>query len=188
MIVLLDLDSTIYNLTDPTLAYLSKKVGHELNVSMIDDWEWYSRYGLHPEEFWNLEGTFLNLKPYPWAVEAITKVSHWGVRQVFFSTIISKCGAWEKMQAVDRDFPFIGSRNLLMTGGVKDLARGDVLVDDGPHNLHEFIKAGGVGVLADMHGAPYCTFPSASATLRNWRDYPKLLKDLEFYTIDGHRR
>lgn len=168
MVVLLDLDSTVYDLLTPTLLATPG-----VKPSDVVSWEFLKK----PEYFkvWNTEGFYLGLQPFPGAVEAIKKVHEMGIRQVFLSSANFKYGT-EKFRAVDRDFPFIGAKDTLLTGGSKDLVKGDVLVDDGPHNLEEFSKCGGDTILANLYGAPYCKYPAATSEITNWSDYPILIK------------
>lgn len=176
-VVLLDMDSTVYDLLSPTLDYVNKKYGMSLGPANITEWRWDVKYDVNPMKFWNMEGTYLNLKPFDGAAGAIWQVHQMGVRQVFLSSANFKF-ATEKFQAVDRDFPFIGSKDVLLTGGNKDLANGDILVDDGPHNLKQFAATGGKTVLANMVNAPYCSYPQADDSMTHWYQYPNIVKNL----------
>lgn len=175
-IILLDMDSTVYDLLTPTLAYVNRRYGMNLTPSDIKEWRWDKAYNVRPWDFWNKQGTYSGLTPFPYSVEAIKEVHDMGVRQVFLSSANFKY-ATEKFNAVDRDFPFIGSKDVLLTGGNKDLVSGDVLVDDGPHNLDQFE---GFKILADMHRAPYCRYPNSTDTMLDWREYPGIIKNLMF--------
>ena len=174
--VLLDLDSTVYDLLTPTLKWVNMVYKLDLTPADIKTWNWDKDHGVNPLLYWSTKYTFLNLKPFPGAQEAIKKVAMWGVRQIFFSTIVTEHGAWEKFNAVDRDFPLIGRKNTLLTGGLKDLARGDMLVDDGPHNLVDFAATGGLAVLADLYGAPYCqAHAPVTDLMTQWKQYPEIV-------------
>lgn len=176
-IVLLDMDSTVYDLLTPTLDYIDRRYLLRLYPSNITEWRWDKKYNVDPAAFWNKPGTYLNLQPFADAIEAIRQVQEMGVRQVFLSSANFKY-ATEKFQAVDRDFPFIGSKDVILTGGNKDLVKGDVLVDDGPHNLKQFAQTGGRTVLANLHGAPYCCWPSANDAMTRWYQYPNIISNL----------
>lgn len=173
-IVLLDMDSTVYDLLNPTLAYVNRRYGKTLTPADIKEWNWDKAYDVDPFTFWNKQGTYKNLKPFPGVVDAAKVVHDWGIRQVFLSSANFKY-ATEKFNAVDRDFPFISSKNTLLTGGNKDLIKGDILVDDGPHNLEKF---DGYTVLADMYGAPYCRYAWADQIMMDWKEYPGIIKSL----------
>jgi 5'(3')-deoxyribonucleotidase len=174
--VLIDLDSTVYDLLNPTLAWVNKIYNINLTPADIKNWHWDKDHKVDPYKFWAMEKTFLDLKPFQGARNAIQMVGGWGVRQVFFSTVVTQYGAWEKFSAVDRDFPDVGRKNTLLTGGSKDLARGDMLIDDGPHNLTEFAAIGGLAVLADLYGAPYCqAHGPVTDVMTHWKQYPDIV-------------
>lgn len=181
-VVLLDMDSTVYDLLTPTLSWVNKIYDKQLTPADITEWRWDKKHSVTsvslkvaPEVFWNMQNTYLNLKPIEGSIQAIEEVSKWrGVRQVFLSSANFKY-ATEKFQAVDRDFPFIGSKDVLLTGGNKDLVNGQVLVDDGPHNLEQF---SGYKILADLHRAPYCKYPQADYVMTDWKDYPRIINNL----------
>lgn len=176
-VVLLDMDSTVYDLLGPTLNYVNSRYGLNLSPANVTEWRWDKKYNINLTDFWNTEGTYLNLQPFADAVEAIRQVQEMGVRQIFLSSANFKY-ATEKFQAVERDFPFIGAKDVLLTGGNKDLVIGDVLVDDGPHNLAQFATTGGKVVLANMSGAPYCCYPQANDAITKWHQYPAVVKSL----------
>jgi 5'(3')-deoxyribonucleotidase len=121
---------------------------------------------------------FTELKPFPGALEAIREVHEAGIKQVFCSTIIGYTGAMEKVESIKRDFPYLGKEALVLVGKDKNLVKGDVLVDDGAHNLMHF---DGYRVLVNLQGAPYVFEHDCSpdAVLLKWSDYPKIIENLK---------
>jgi 5'-nucleotidase len=174
--VILDMDSTVYDLLSPTLDYVNDRYSLALGYKDVDVWRWDTKYNINLVDFWNTEGTYLDLEPFPHAIDAIKQVHDMGVKQIFLSSGNFKYGT-EKFAAVDRDFPFIGSKNTLLTGGNKEIVHGDLLFDDAAHNLEAFP---GGKVLVDMHQAPYCSYGFANAIMMDWRAYPSLIKSFKF--------
>ena len=103
-----------------------------------------------------------------------------------FATICTtKTGAWEKMRSVDKYFPFIGHKNVLVSGGYKGHVRGDLMVDDAPHNLQHFQEnTGGLTCIADLRSAPYCKDTKASFKMTCWDDYSHIVDVANYYTKD----
>jgi len=184
--VLIDLDSTTYDILTPTFSYL--KTRHNIVITPeklkgFYDWPEDSlgmAYG-----YWSHEGFFSDLKPFSHAKSALYKVYNWGVRQLFVSTLVSgRTVAWDKGNAIDRDFPFIGRRNLLLTGHDKDIVRGDMLFDDALHNLEAFDQFDyQATVLARLqptgynegYEATYYKYPNYIMT--DWRQYPDIVAE-----------
>lgn len=173
--VLLDLDSTCYDLLTPTLAWVNSTKGLKLTPKDIKEWQWGKTLGVDLYEFWAQEGIFYNLKVFPHAKTALQKVYDWGIRQIFFSTLVDgPYVAWGKIQAIARDFPYL-QRDFLLTGKHKDIAQGDMLVDDGPHNLESFASIGGSTVLARLQETGYNLACPADYCMTDWRQYPEIV-------------
>lgn len=174
--VLIDLDSTAYDLLTPTLAWVNAEKGLSLQPADIKEWQWGKALDVDLYSFWAQEGLFYSLKPFPHCKAALQKVKDWGVRQIFFSTLVDgPYVAWDKLRAVDRDFPFIGKRGVLLTGQHKDIANGDMLVDDGAHNIEAF-KEVGTTVLVNLQGTKYSDACTAHDYLMtDWREYPEIV-------------
>jgi 5'(3')-deoxyribonucleotidase len=196
--VLLDMDSTVYDLMTEWLdwynegqwssSYRYMPLPADFRPMSFEDvgrWSWH--LDTHPdcqEKLYRFfkEGTFYRLPLFAGAREAIREVHNRGVRQVFVSTSTTYSGAYEKQQAVERDFPFIGKENVVVTGGTKGVFLADVLLDDKPDNLVEFNASGaGIGALARLqplgYNAEYAANPFVPV-LESWEDYPALVSRL----------
>jgi 5'-nucleotidase len=188
-VVALDMDTTVYDLMTPWLAWYNDTWWDDLTPQDIEVWDTHlftvKECGASLYTYLDKKGTFLNLKPFEGAVEAIRTVHGWGVRQVFASTCTSLTGAWEKQKAVDRDFPFIGHEEVLITGGSKDLVRADILFDDRPLNILNFGKSG-MTCLVDLQSSPYCyEFQSSpDHVMRSWDEYPEIVATAMKFRID----
>ncbi len=178
--VLIDLDSTVYDILTPTLAWLKAERG--INLALTDLTEWHV-WGTEKDtlkyaySLWQTPGFFKNLKLFPHVKASLQKVADWGVQQLFASTLVAgPTVAWDKLQAIDRDFPFIGMCNVLLTGSGKGRFRGDMLVDDGPHNLDAFGAWDYTStVLARLQEVGYNKNYSADYCLTDWRQYPEIV-------------
>jgi len=183
--VLIDLDSTVYDIWTPVFALEQARSGRIFSGKDILSWNWPYENDVDVSKYWNTKNYFLNLKPYPHAIAAIRKVHDWGIKQVFLTVAAFKYAMEEKMTAVDRDFPFIGHKKVLFTGGDKDLAYGDILVDDGPHNHESFESTGGVSVIAHLQNSPYClSYTKHKYIMTDWQQYPEIIaKELKGTTL-----
>jgi 5'(3')-deoxyribonucleotidase len=181
--VLVDLDSTCYDLLTPTLAWVNATKGLNLTPQDIKEWQWGKALGVNLYDFWAQEGVFYNLKPFRHCKSALQRVNDWGVRQIFFSTLVDGPHvAWDKLRAIERDFPFIGKHNVLLTGHYKDIGRGDLLVDDGPHNIEAFDQFDYQStVLAYLQPTGYnagheaTSYKCPNYIMTDWRQYPEIV-------------
>lgn len=175
--IALDMDSTVYDLHTPWLAWLKDTHGINLAVEDITSWnlhEWLP-CGEKVYDYLHLDDAFTVCRPYEGAIEAINEVNSWGVRQFFVSTIVSKTGAWQKQKAVERDFPYL-KKDVLITSGHKDLVQADILFDDGPHNLEAFKgRTCKVPYTYNKH-------VRSDFTMESWEQYTEIIKEL----LDEH--
>jgi 5'-nucleotidase len=204
ILILIDLDSTTYDLATPWLEWYNSGgwcsnldhwgednatfIHKELTLKDLTEWDMSKAVdpccGSYIFKFLNRPLLFQTLKPFAGAQEAIRKVHDWGIEQAFCSSTQAPTGAFDKMKAVQRDFPFIGKERVLITGGWKGGFGGQVLVDDGPHNLMAFKgpseAAGGTNgprltISAQIQPAPYQKAFKADYELYDWKDYPELI-------------
>ncbi len=181
--IAIDLDSTVYDLLRPWINWYNEKYGDSLQPSDVTIWDWHKL--LKPEcgtkiySYLEKKGLFIELMPFPGASEAIRNVHDSGIRQVFATACDTKLGAWEKMQAIERDFPFIGKAGLIVARD-KSLVRADVLVDDGAHNIRAFQQTGGLTITADLYGAPHSRLDVAPDWfMTDWIQYPHIIDQLQ---------
>lgn len=137
--ILVDMDDTLEDLCTPWVQYLNEKYGTVVTTDDIKDWHIAKVFPtltreqvfepLATEKFWE------RVKPLPKAYEDICKLKYDGHR-IFMVTasdpIISVPMKLEKV--LFRYFPFFSCNDVIITTQ-KQMIRGDVLVDDAPHNL-----------------------------------------------------
>jgi len=182
--VLLDLDGVVYDMHTSWLEWYNDKWNDNLTLEGFKDWDLHK--WVKPEcgkDIYNyllLDKVFFFLPTFRGAIEAITKAHSLGVRQYFVSTCTVPQGAFDKMSAVERDFPFIGKKNVMITGGYKGLFSGDILFDDGPHNLVDFRskqKKPACRVSID-NTAEYNKHVVADYLMTDWTEYVDILESV----------
>lgn len=136
--ILVDMDDCIEMLSEAWTEYLNQK--HGLNVDWKEIKEWDVRkffpeltseeiYApLFDEEMWK------TVKPMPGAEETLYRLISQGhrvyiVTSSHYETLTAKC-----KHVLFRYFPFLTWDNVIVAAH-KQMIRGDILIDDGPHNL-----------------------------------------------------
>ena len=138
MTVLIDMDDTIENLSYAWNKFIREMYDVDVYPEDITEWDLTKIYTsltkeqiyapLHMEEMWN------SVVPIDNAVEYIQKIISDG-DDVYIVTTTHYSMVEMKMRCVmGRYFPFIPYDKVIITSN-KQLVMGDVLVDDGPHNL-----------------------------------------------------
>ncbi|MBQ8787279.1 MAG: HAD hydrolase-like protein [Oscillospiraceae bacterium] len=140
MIILVDMDDTIENLTEAWINYANKRFGTAVNAADVTTWDPSEAFPLvsHEEMYALLleDELYETVKPLKGAVHYLQKLISDG-HEVFIVTNSPYQVMKAKMENVlFRYFPFIDWKHVIITGN-KPLIKGDVLIDDGVHNLQD---------------------------------------------------
>ena len=180
MTILVDMDDTIEQL----LAALVKKANERFNrsatIDEITDWSIVCAYpGLEKRQILELmyePGFWDTVEPVPGAADALKYLMDKG-HQVYVVTATEFENVPAKMERVlFRYFPFLSRDQVIITGN-KQMIRGDVLIDDGIHNLEggEYRKI--------LFTAPYNKDYDAEANgmirVHNWDEILRVINEME---------
>lgn len=138
MIILIDMDDTIEELLQTWVKRCNAKYGYQVAYEEIRDWNVSKAYpGLTREQVYGITyepGFWAEVKPVPGAAEAVRRLMDKG-HEVYIVTATEYEHLYEKMHdLLFRYFPFLKWEQVIVTCR-KQMIRGDVLIDDGPHNL-----------------------------------------------------
>jgi len=136
--ILVDLDDTMEQLLKAWVRRVNEKFGRNVSLEEITDWNVAAPYpGLTREQVHGVmyeEGFWESVEPMPGAAEALKHLMEEG-HEVFIVTATEIEHVEEKMKGLlFRYFPFISWNQVIITSR-KQMIRGDVLIDDGIHNL-----------------------------------------------------
>ena len=138
MRILVAMDDTIDQLLDAWVSRANEKFGRDISLDEITGWNVAAPYtGLTREDIYGVTyepGFWSGVKPMPGAAEALKHFMDEG-HEVYIVTATEIEHVEEKMKGLlFRYFPFLSWNQVIITGR-KQLIRGDVLIDDGIHNL-----------------------------------------------------
>lgn len=135
--ILIDMDDVLEDLLGAWVKALNEKFGTSVAPSDVVTWELEPYFpGLTRQDLYSVfrtPGFWLNLEPRPGAVDAVNKLLdlNYDVKIVTAATPES---AFEKSEWLKKWLPRIPWEDVIITSN-KQLIRGDVLIDDGVHNL-----------------------------------------------------
>lgn len=138
MIILVDMDDTIENLTEAWINYANKRFGTAVNAADVTTWDPSEAFTtVSHEEMYALlleDELYETVEPFEGAAHYLQKLISDG-HEIFIVTNSPYQVMKAKMEKVlFRHFPFIDWKHVIITGN-KPLIKGDVLIDDGVHNL-----------------------------------------------------
>jgi len=136
--ILVDMDDTIENLSEAWVEYLNKEHGTSVKHRDITSWQMSDFFPeltaeqvyapLYEEEFWK------TVKPLKDAAKVLERLMNAG-HEIYIVTASDYRTVKMKMENVlFRHFPFLNWSNVIVAND-KQIIQGDVLIDDGVHNL-----------------------------------------------------
>ena len=180
MTILVDMDDTIEQLLAALVRKANERFRRSVTVDEITDWTIVCAYpGLEKQQILELmyePGFWDTVEPVPGAADALKYLMDEG-HQVYIVTATEFENVPAKMERVlFRYFPFLSRDQVIITGN-KQMIRGDVLIDDGIHNLEggEYRKI--------LFTAPYNKDYDAEANgmirVHNWDEILRVIDKME---------
>lgn len=168
--ILFDADDTVENLCDCWIAMLNERYGTSVTLEDVRDWDITLAFPtltkeqvfgvLHDDELWR------RITPIPGSVEVLQKLHQEG-HQLYMVTASGYRTCKTKAERLLELFPFLDWEHIIITSH-KQMVRGDILIDDGPHNLvgGEYFK-----ILFDRpHNRNYDDAANGMLRLHTWEE------------------
>ena len=183
MTILVDMDDTIEQLLAEWIRSVNTKFGRSATVDEVKSWNVAAVYpGLSWEEVYMVTvepGFWGRVEPIPGAAEGLQKLMADG-HDVFIVTATYYESVPEKMKdLLFKYFPFISWDHVIVASR-KQMIRGDVLIDDGIHNLEggEYAKI----LVTAPHNKDYDAEANGMIRVNSWDEILEAIDRLE------HRR
>lgn len=141
MIIFCDLDSTITDMHTPWLTAYNAEYDDALTVEHLTSWniEKYVKCGKNIYDIIARPGFFRDVRAFPGAVDGVRALSN--DHEVYIVTdTFYPINAKEKMEWCAEHLPFLPRQRVIL-GAAKALLRGNVLIDDAPHNIVAYRSA-----------------------------------------------
>lgn len=138
MTILVDMDDVLEQLVAGWLEYINERYGTHTVPADVVEWDLSKAFPtLTHEQVYGVEledEVWDRVKPMPGADEALRKMIADG-HEIYVVTATEYETLRAKMEKVlFRYFPYIDWRHVIITHN-KPMIRGDILIDDGPHNF-----------------------------------------------------
>ena len=179
MIILVDMDDTIERLLDAWVAAVNRKYGQSVSVDEITSWDVSAAYPtLTWEQVYEVTtqpGFWKTVEPMPGAAQALRRLTEAG-HEVFIVTATPYESVREKMDdLLFRRFPFLTWDQVIVTSR-KQLIRGDVLIDDGVHNLEggEYVRI----LMTAPHNRAYNAEENGMIRVESWPQVEDVIRVL----------
>lgn len=145
MIIQFDLDGVLADLLTPWLEAYNKDFNDTLTPQDITDWN--IRKFVKPEahktiyKYINKENFYKNVKPVDYYRDMLYSMLDEGVEVGICTSCNNNVTMMaEKLKWIKKHLPRVDRNNIMFVNN-KGRARGDVLIDDKPENIADFLKA-----------------------------------------------
>ena len=176
MTILVDMDDTIEQLLKAWVGRANEKFGQHVALDQITCWNVAAPYpGFTRQEIYGVidePGFWSSIEPMPGAAEALKHFMDEG-HEVFIVTATEIGHVEEKMNGLlFRYFPFLSWDHVIITSR-KQMIRGDVLIDDGIHNLEggEYKKI----LFTAPHNQCYDAEANGMIRVHTWEEIVRLI-------------
>lgn len=179
MVILVDMDDTIEQLLKAWVEGVNKRYNRTVAYDEITDWNVTAAYpGLTMDEIYSIpmeSGFWKDVEPMPGAAEALQHFMAEG-HDVFIVTATPHDSVPEKMNdCLFKWFPFLRWDQVIITFH-KQLIQGDVLIDDGVHNLEggSYAKV----LMTAPHNRNYDAEGNGMIRVNNWAEAVSVVDSL----------
>lgn len=169
--VLIDMDDTIENLCEVWVNYLNERYGTDVLLNDVREWDITKAFPTlsRGEIFEPLceECLWKRITPLPGAVENIQKLIDDGHKVVIVTTSHPDTISMKLNNVLFKYFPYFTCDDVIITSQ-KQLVKGDILIDDAPHNLEngDYLK-----LLFDApHNQSYDETNEDMIRVHNWNE------------------
>lgn len=173
------MDDVLENLCETWVSQLNKLFQLDVKMDDITEWDMSKAFPMLTKEeiYWPLgtEMLWKRVKPLPGAVHYLKKLIDDGHEVIVVTAATSKSTPLKLEEVLFKYFPFISMKNVIIATQ-KWLIRGDVMVDDGPHNLKDFF---GESILfTQPHNRSFDNDAYGIRRADNWDEVYKLIQKI----------
>lgn len=147
-VLLIDQDEVMFQLVPYLLRVYNDEHGTNFNESDITDWDLRKLLGKEVNEYFKRDDFFEHLEPVEHMVEVLTKIKETNRYHFSVVTAGNEHSHIGKIKSIKQHTPFIHSDDVIFTSK-KGMIKGDLLLDDAPHNIMDFNKTKGLPVVFD---------------------------------------
>lgn len=156
--VLVDMDSILVNLDEKWYANYNERYDDALTHERVVSWDTHlyvkEACGKKIYDILKEPGFYLDLRPLPGAIAGIEALRDNGCNIVVATSAMNNFGIMrDKISWLEKHLPWLNASNIFL-GSDKRLLYANVMIDDGPHNIKDFLVTNPLGQGCTI-GYPY---------------------------------
>lgn len=176
--ILVDQDDVLALFVHGVVQKFNARYGTNFTIEDCNQWNLENVFG---PKVWDLvkeEGFFWNLEPVPGALEVFKRLYTSGRYDMYIVTASEPHAYVEKIQWLEYYMPFFSIDKHFISCKSKDAVWGDVLLDDGMHNIEAFHGIGESIVFDRPHNRHLIGFKR----IYNWYEFEQYIEN-KFYSF-----
>ena len=179
MIILVDMDDTIEQLLKAWVEGVNRRYHRSVRYDEVHSWDVSAAFpGLSWEQVYEIPmepGFWGTVEPIEGAAEALQRLMAAGQELYIVTATVCESVPEKMNDLLFRYFPFLSWDQVIITTR-KQLIRGDVLIDDGVHNLENgpYHKI----LMSAPHNRGYDAEANGMIRVENWTQIEDVIRDL----------
>lgn len=177
--ILIDQDDVLTLFVDGLVKEFNKRFGTCYTSEDCNQWNLENIFGYKVRDIVNKKGFFRNLKPAAGAIEVFKRLYTSSRYDIFIVTASEPSAYIEKVEWLQYYMPFFSVDKHFIACKSKDAIWGDVLLDDGMHNIQAFEGIGESIVFNRPHNQHLIGFKR----IYDWYEFESYIEN-KFYSIN----
>lgn len=177
--ILVDQDDVLALFVDGLVKKFNERFGTNYTPQDCNQWNLENVFGHRVWEIVYEKGFFRNLEPVPGAIEVFKRLYTSGRYDMFIVTASEPSAYVEKIEWLKYHMPFFSIDKHFIACKSKDAVWGDVLLDDGLHNIQAFIGIGESIIFNRPHNKHLIGFKR----IHDWYEFESYIEN-KFYSIN----
>lgn len=177
--IVVDQDQVLCQWVERILEWFNEDKGTKFTINDIKTWNMTDNLGEHSKDFlrscMRYPELYRDLDSVEDAIEGMQFLHEQG-HDVIIATAVPKCAGIAyhgKLEWIRRNMPWFDLNNFVAIQR-KDLLSGDILLDDGPHNIEAWLKTKRTAVVFD---APWNRKVKCKYRVKSWQEFVDALED-----------
>lgn len=177
MTILIDQDDVLAEYIKGVTKAYNDKYCANMEVEACTSWNLHSIFGEEIETIMHEPDLFRHLEPVKNALEVFERLYRSNLFEMYIVTAANPRSVEAKFEWIKEYLPFFPEDRVIVCKR-KYMIKGDVLLDDGMHNIEEFLETGGTPIIFDR---PHNRQQGKGITrVKDWLTFEKILMEL-FY-------
>lgn len=169
--ICIDLDEVTVNFLEYLCVQYNYLYNQNLKKEDIITWDLSTYITNNGKEIFHKPGFFINLKPFPYAIDTLLRLKHDGHDILIVSSPPNGITSAEKYHWIEKYLSFIPRENIIMCNR-KSLIKGDLIFEDNPEALEKF---DGISVCMDR---PYNQDAKCDYRVSGWLEFYEVVRSL----------